>query len=484
MSAPSFARPTGLRAGGAGRPATRRPALLRRPRRRSWWIDAVGLGTWASLLFVVVLWERAGGLQDLLGGTGAALTSAGRLTGLVASDLLLLQVLGMARIPMVERAVGQDRLAKWHRLIGFTSFNLMMAHIVLITLGYAAVAGTGTLAQFWSLVTTAPGMLLATAGTAALVAVVVTSVRAARRRMRYESWHLLHLYAYLGAGLALPHQLWTGGDFLSSPAATVFWWGLWGAAAASILVFRVGAPLWLSARHRLTVSHVRAEAPGVVAVHITGRRLDKMRASAGQFFVWRFRTGHGWSRAHPLSLSGAPTDAGLRVTIGTNGDDGARLAALAPGTRVLVEGPYGRLTAEQRVRPRFAVIAAGVGIAPLLALLEESAVLRTDDAAPILLHRARSEEDAVHRHDIRHLAETAGLQVLDLVGPRSRTGTSWLPEQYGHVAGPLALTQMIPDLPRRDVYVCGPAAWADAVVLDLRAAGVAPEAIHLEHFTW
>ena len=61
------------------------------------------------------------------------------------------------------------------------------------------------------------------AGTVCLVMVVVTSVRAARSRLRYESWHLLHLYAYLGVGLALPHQLWTGQEFLASPAATVFW---------------------------------------------------------------------------------------------------------------------------------------------------------------------------------------------------------------------------------------------------------------------
>jgi ferredoxin-NADP reductase len=56
----------------------------------------------------------------------------------------------------------------------------------------------------WDLVTTYPGMLLAALGFGALVMVVVTSVRAARRRLRYESWHLLHLYAYLGVGLALP----------------------------------------------------------------------------------------------------------------------------------------------------------------------------------------------------------------------------------------------------------------------------------------
>ena len=63
--------------------------------------------------------------------------------------------------------------------------------------------------------------------------------------MRYESWHLLHLYAYLGVGLALPHQLWTGQQFTASPGRTVFWWTAWAATAGAILVWRIGRPVWL-----------------------------------------------------------------------------------------------------------------------------------------------------------------------------------------------------------------------------------------------
>ena len=484
MTAALATGPANRAAGFIPGPTSSPGRLLPRPARRSWWIDVVALAAWASLLAVVVLWERGGGLQGLVSGTGPALTSLGRLTGLISADLLLLQVLAIARIPVVERAVGQDRLARWHRLAGFTSFALLLAHVVLVTFGYAATAGTGVLAQFWSLVTTAPGMLLAAAGTAALVAVVLTSLRAARRRLRYESWHLLHLYAYLGAGLALPHQLWTGADFLESPAATAYWWSLWACAAGSVLAFRVVAPLLLSARHRLTVSRVVAEGPDVVAVYLTGRRLESLRVSAGQFFVWRFLTGPGWTRGHPLSLSAAPTTAGLRVTIGTRGDDGARLASLKPGTRALVEGPYGRLTADVRVKRRVAAIAAGVGVAPLLALLEESIARGTDDAAPVLVHRARSREGLVHRDDADRLRASAGLRVIELVGRRSDVGTPWLPAEYGHIRGPDAPTRLLPDLSERDVFVCGPAAWSERVVADLRAAGVAPEAIHLEHFTW
>src|SRR5690349_21036054 len=221
-----------------------------------WWADAAGAAVGLSLVVVTALWVSNRGVQQALGDGPEAALSFGRLTGLLAADLLLLQVLLMARVPLVERAFGQDRLARWHRWTGFTSFHLMVAHIVLITVGYAGSAHVpAVVAELWDLVVSYPGMLLATAGTAALVMVVVTSLRAARRRLRYESWHLLHLYAYLGVGLALPHQLWTGTDFTNSTTATVFWWTLYAVSAGAIVIYRLLLPAWRNLRHQLVVSH-------------------------------------------------------------------------------------------------------------------------------------------------------------------------------------------------------------------------------------
>ncbi|MCW0213391.1 MAG: hypothetical protein OJJ54_08525 [Pseudonocardia sp.] len=76
-----------------------------------------GVAVGASLLVVTYLWVAGGGLGDLTGWAGG-LTSVGRWTGLVSADLLLVQVLSMARIPVLERAVGQDRLARTHRWVG------------------------------------------------------------------------------------------------------------------------------------------------------------------------------------------------------------------------------------------------------------------------------------------------------------------------------------------------------------------------------
>src|SRR4051794_41715456 len=211
---PVARRRPGMTAVAAPPRPTSRPALMVGARAR---LDAgVRLGAmaglWSSLLLVTYWWATGGGVEDL-GSWADGLTSTGRLTGLLSADLLLVQVLLMSRLPVLEHAFGQDRLARIHRLVGLTSFDLMLTHLVLITWGYAAGELSRTPATLWELTVDYPGMLLAVAGTACLVMVVVTSVRAARRRIRYESWHLLHLYAYLGVGLALPHQLWTGQDF-------------------------------------------------------------------------------------------------------------------------------------------------------------------------------------------------------------------------------------------------------------------------------
>ncbi|WP_329048864.1 ferredoxin reductase family protein [Amycolatopsis sp. NBC_01488] len=448
------------------------------PAVRAWWRDAAGLTAWLSVLFVVALWVSGRGLQDL--GTDF-FTSAGRLTGLLSADLLLLQVLLMARIPWVERSYGQDELVRRHRLTGFTSITLLAAHLVFITLGYAATDRSGVLGEAWDLVTTYPGMLLATAGTAALGMVAATSVRAARRRLRYESWHLLHLYAYLGAGLALPHQLWTGADFTASPVATAFWWTAYASAAGAVLVFRVGLPVWLNARHRLVVEQVVPEGRGVVSVYLRGRDLDRLPVTAGQFFVWRFAAGPGWTRGKPFSLSAAPDGYRLRITAKDLGPGSRRLATLRPGTPALFEGPYGRLTGTVRKGRKIALFASGIGITPLRALLDE---LPYRPGEAVLFQRAGRAADLLFRREIEDLAARRGIRIHPLLGRRSRDRASWLPAGYATVPDEQVLRHLVPGIAEHDVYVCGPDAWTHAVVESARRAGVPADRVHSERFGW
>jgi ferredoxin-NADP reductase len=320
-------------------------------------------------------------------------------------------------------------------------------------------------------------VLLSVAGTACLVMVVVTSIRAARRRLRYESWHLLHLYAYLGVGLALPHQLWTGQEFLQSRGATLYWWTLWAVAAGTVIVWRVGLPLWRSLRHGLRVTSVVRESSDVVSVYLTGRRLDRLPVRSGQFLSVRFLAGPGWTRANPFSLSAAPDGRSLRITAKALGEGSARLAHLAPGTRVLFEGPYGRLSSRARTGRRVLLAGAGVGITPIRALAEDL------DAAPgdvAVLHRYTGEP--LFPWEFEVLAAERGLQLVPLPGRRAREGSVLGPAAGFHEL--VALRAWVPDIAERDVFLCGPTAWTDGVEALLAAAGVPPTQIHTESFGW
>ncbi|MGX6604256.1 ferredoxin reductase family protein [Micromonosporaceae bacterium Da 78-11] len=426
-----------------------------------------------SLLVVTVLW-----VAGLPAGPGGV-APAGRLAALWSADLLVLQVMLMARIPWLERAYGQDTLARWHRWTGFASFLLLLAHVVLAVTAHSVRSGLNPAVQVWELLTSYPSMVLALLGLLSLILVVVTSVRRVRRRLRYESWHLLHLYAYLGVGLALPHQLWLGSDF-RSPLARAYWWGLYLAAAGSVLVCRLGLPVWRTLRHRLTVDHIDPEAPGLVSVYLRGRRLERLPVRAGQYFVWRFLDGRGAMRGNPFSLSGPPRSDSLRITVKTVGDGSSRIATLRPGTRVLIEGPFGRLTAASYRGGPVTLLACGVGVTPLLALLWD---LPYGYGRATLVYRTRHADEVAFLGELEWLAEHRGVRLVPLVGPRSAPG-SWLPAGYGEYSDAQALLAIAPDIAGHDLYVCGPDSWTESVSRAARTAGVPATVLHRERFAW
>jgi len=402
----------------------------------------------------------------------ARLTAAGDLTALLGTYLVLVQVVLMARVPWLERLLGMDRLAVWHRRNGQYSISLLVGHALLTVWGYALADHAGLVAETNKVILHYPDVLAGTVGLALMIAVAVTSVRAARRRLRYQSWYFIHLYAYLAIALSFAHQLATGTDFATHPANRAIWVAMYAATLAPLLAYRVAAPLHRFAVHQLRVARVVRESPEAVSVYITGVRLGELGAEAGQFFLWRFLTRDGWWQAHPYSLSAAPNPEWLRITVKGVGDHSRALSGLRPGTRVMAEGPYGAFTARRRTRRRVLLIAGGIGITPLRALLETLPARKNDLA---LLYRVSRPEDCLFTAEIEQLAARRGAAVRYLVGTR---------EEVPDALGPRRLRSAVPDIADRDVYVCGPPGMVAATRSSLEALGVPGGRIHTEEFEY
>lgn len=449
-------------------PAPRRLPAARGSRLTGW-------DVWLVVLFVsgvtLALWLKHGGGANLLVGGNTTLLALAQVSGLAAALTSLGGVLLVARPRWMERRYGLDRMLGWHRWVGTSTVFLVLAHTGVSLLAYGGMEGKSVLPELWSLVTTQKWMWAATAAGALFFIIGISSWRRIRTKVHYETWYFIHLTAYLAVLLGFGHQLTLGSDFVGDRAGTVWWIALYLVVLAVVIVDRFGDLARAFLRRPLRVAAVTPEAPDVASVLINGPGLRRMRASAGQYFLLRF--GHGdllW-QAHPVSLSAAPTDRGLRFTLKELGDGSALIHRLPVGTRAYLEGPYGRMTAERAQGERVLLVGGGVGVAPLRAVIEDC----TPEQRPVLVVRVRTEDEVVHRAELEQLLASRNGTLHVLAGPRHYFGG-------GDPFRPELLKQAVPDIASRHVYLCGPESLERAVEKSARKCGVPLDHIHVERF--
>ncbi|WP_423917296.1 ferredoxin reductase family protein [Frigoribacterium sp. 2-23] len=445
-------------------------------RRRSAGVDGLQVACWSSVAVAVALWLSSGGASAVTDG-GGAFTAAGIAAGLVATDLVLVMIVLAARIPLIDRLVGHDHALAVHRSLGKPVLILLLTHGLLLTIGYGIADGVDPIRETFALLTGSDDLVLAYLSMLLFVLVVVSSLVVVRRRLSYEAWHGVHLLTYAAVLAALPHQLSVGSVFAVGTPQRVYWIALYALAIGSIGVFRFIRPTVVSLRHRIRVVDVVEIAPGVVSIHLSGRRLDRLGVRGGQFGIWRFWSGSTWWHAHPVSFSAVPSSSGARITVRQLGAGSGRLARLRPGTRVSVEGPYGVFTDNARTMPYLAAIASGIGVTPVRALLEATP-LRPGEATVLL--RGSDPSQSFLWTEVAEIGRRTGNAVYSMVGHRPAPGGDWRSAEA--VVRGITLRSVFPRLDESDVYVCGPREWTDLVVRDAEALGVPAHRLHVERF--
>ena len=433
---------------------------------------------WLSVVAVTAMFLIDGGLNAVTE-PASALNAFSRLSSLVATDLLLIHMLLVARVPWIDKFYGHDKATIAHKKLGKPILYLVIAHFAASLVQFAIESGQNLWDEFLSMISIFE-LLLATAALVLMVLVVVTSLNIARRKLSYEAWFIVHLLSYIAVGVAVPHLFTMGSDIAGKPIPTIYWVALYSFVAGNILWFRVLQPVVRGLRHNLRVQSVVRESSDSVSIYLTGQRLDQLGDQAGQFYLFRPLTFKQWWRPHPFSISAAPNNNFVRFTIGARGDDTALLQAIKPGIRVMLEGPYGVFTEERRTRERVVLLASGIGVPPVRALAESMASRPWDLT---VIYRVRNAQDAALLSELREIASRRQITLHVIEGQRG-SKDSWLNFDSRNLPDQARLIELAPWVSESDVYICGPVEWTKSVERSVKRAGTPDHQIHAEEYAW
>jgi predicted ferric reductase len=350
----------------------------------------------------------------------------GKFTGLSGAILLLVQLL----------LISWGKKTKLHKINGKIAFTFILVHVASMFYIYGL-----SVSKIDDVLEAFIALLL-------LILIIFTSVFI-RNKLKYEIWYSIHLLTYLAVLLAFSHQ---------KTPFPVFWKSLYIFTFANIFYFKFLKIVINFVRHKFKIEKIVQETSSTVSVYITGNNIDKFVYEPGQYVVIRFLDKNLFWQAHPFSFSSMPGNTYLRLTIKNSGDFTSQLVTchLTLGTYVVLDGPHGNFITSQSKLNKMLLLAGGVGVTPLRALIEQFNILKKD----VMMVYAIKNKD-----EILFAQELIKYKVKYVMGHLQKDN----------------LKELVPDIASREVYICGPEGFNQSMKQYAREFGV--KYTHLEEFS-
>jgi predicted ferric reductase len=397
----------------------------------------------------------------------------GRLSGLVAVFSALIQLILIGRVRWIESLFGFDKLSHFHHWNGILTFVFILAHPFFITTAYGGFSNISFLSQTNDFIFKWDEMISAYIAFFLFVGLVVLSFTLIKSKLKYELWHLTHLGMYVAIALAFGHQVEKGGDFQGNIFFTLYWYFLYIFAFGNLLYFRFFLPPYLFWKHRFFVDHIVRENDSCVSIFIGGRKMKEFNVQPGQFAIFHFLSKGFLLDAHPFSFSTMRTGSLLRVTIKDLGDFTRRVSEIPSHTPVIIDGPHGIFTPLVCKKEKVLFIAGGVGITPILPLIEF--FLKKKNMT--LLWGNREWKDIIFKNELDVFLKD-GLRMFHILS----NDVTWNGER-GFIDKEKIL-RLVPDVREREIYLCGPSPMMKKVSDICREIDVPEGNIHYERFSF
>ena len=243
----------------------------------------------------------------------------------------------------------------------------------------------------------------------------------------------------------------------------------------------------------LAIVKVDKENSDTTSIYFAGPELEKFKnRKAGQFASIRvFRDG-AWSEPHPFTLSCAPEDDMLRMTIKKSGEFTTVVPEIEPGTPIQCVGPFGQFCRGIDSKSNIVMIAGGVGITPFLSVLRHFVEIKAQNRVT-LFWANKTLDDAFAAKELEEYTRILSLNVVHAFSrmakeqsPPSPIFHDSRPGTIVHEFGRLDQQILTKHLPSKDAafYLCGPPSMQQAILSELEKCGVSAMQVDKEAFVF
>lgn len=397
---------------------------------------------------------------------------------MLSGSMFFLQFWSSGRFETLSGRVGVDRTMGFHRIAAVAALALAIAHPLLPLVPGFVEQPKGALVLLGETLVR-PRLLSGVLSLAGLVVLVFFALMRTRRGVRYEFWRATHgPLAVVVAGLILHHAL-TNGDYSREPLPEAVWLLLAGGALLTLFSTYLVRP-WRMWRRGWTVESVEPAAERVWRIILRAPQPRAFTFRAGQFLWLTVAPNSPPFHDHPFSIASSPRMLPkLRLIVREAGDCTDAFGGIEPGSRVAVDGPHGGFILPSG-GAHVVMIAGGVGVAPILGMLEEAAD-NCDSRAFRLLYSGRTPAALAGLPEIENISGRLDLRVVKAVDA--------LADPPNFEQGPIDrrhIREILSGVPPKETYclVCGPAPMMEIATDALLGFGVPAEHILYERFDY
>lgn len=220
-----------------------------------------------------------------------------------------------------------------------------------------------------------------------------------------------------------------------------------------------------------TVDAVNHPNNSTTEIVLRAKKDSIQKQRAGQFLFVRFPQDKTLSEAHPFTISSAPHEDVLRVTVKACGDYTRYLFGnLQAGMDAVIEGAYGmfdyKMGGEKQIW-----VAGGIGVTPFLSFIRDMTDLK---------------QDVYFYYTVRHREEAIFVDEIEAAAQKNPRLKAYI--RYSSTEGSLTIEEILKNaggaIHDRHVYMCGPFAMVQAFEKKFVEAGVSTNNIHYEEFNF